>query len=512
MKINPEQERELMLELWDPRRSEDLLNFVLFSYPWGKQGTPLEKWKGPRKWQANYLDDLSQHIKDNRLKMDLGLPPSVFQGATVSGRGPGKSALVSWLTHHNLTCNVGSTTIVTANTEPQLKSRTWAEMGKWHTLAINSHWFEKTALSMKPMPWFEEAVKKQLKIDTGYYYAQAQLWSEDNPDAFAGVHNPHGIVVIFDEASGIHESIWKVTEGFFTEPELHRYWHVFSNGRRPSGAFFECFHKNRAYWKLRQIDSRTVEGTDSALFERMIGQYGIDSDTVRVEVLGQFPRQGDRQFISRSVVREAMTRETIPDEFAPLVMGVDIARFGDDSSVIRWRQGRDGRSIPPRKFRNLDSVQMQQEIARAIDETNPDGVCIDAGNTGAAVIDGLKASGYKVHEVWFGAKASSDEWANKRTEMWGELRAWLPGGCLDNDIDLETDLTAPEYDYMGRGDKVMLESKESMKSRGFSSPDNGDALALTFARKFARRDLRAGRYASSGGYPATGVDDDVFTV
>jgi hypothetical protein len=88
--------------------------------------------------------------------------------------------------------------------------------------------------------------------------------------------------------------IFNVTEGFFTEPVLDRYWVVASNPRRNSGGFFECFNNHRAYWKLRQLDSRTVEGTDTALFNRMVEQYGIDSDTVRVEVLGQFPAQGNQ--------------------------------------------------------------------------------------------------------------------------------------------------------------------------------------------------------------------------
>lgn len=509
MNINPAQERDLMVAMFSI--GEDLLKWVMFTFPWGKAGTPLEHYTGPRKWQQNYLDDMSQHIRNNKMRMDMDMDPLLFRSARASGRGIGKSALVSWLTLHNMSCNIGSTTIVTANTEPQLKSRTWAELGKWHTLAINTHWFDRTALSLKPAPWFEALVKKQLKIDTGYYYAQAQLWSEENPDAFAGVHNPNGVTVQMDEASGIHESIWTVTEGFYTEPVLHRYWHVFSNPRRPSGAFFECFHKNRGFWKTASIDSRTVEGTDKTLFEQMIAQYGDDSDKVRVEVKGQFPKQGERQFMSRESVRAAMEREPQTDEYAPLILGVDVARFGDDKSVLFWRQGRDARSIPPKEYSGLSSVQLENVIAEWIEKTDPDGVCIDAGNTGAAVVDGLRARGYRVHEVWFGAKSQSDEWANVRTEIWAETRAWLPGGCLPDIAALETDLTAPEYDFLGRGDKVILESKESMKSRGFASPDWADALACTFAKKFARKDRHAHRGYGRGNRMAAGLDAPIFT-
>jgi len=510
MNVDPKQERELMLELWNPAIAEDLLRFVMFVYPWNAPGTPLEGINGPRRWQAQYLDDISQHIADNRNAIDMGAVPAVMRCSTVSGRGPGKSALVSWLVNWQMTCNIGSTTIVTANTESQLKTKTWAEVGKWHTLAINSHWFDRSALSLKPAAWFDTAVKRDLKIDTGYYYAQAQLWSEENPDGFAGAHNPLGMQVIYDEASGIHEKIFGVTEGFFTEPVLHRYWHLFSNGRRPSGAFFETHHKNRDAWRRRQIDSRTVEGTDPAVYQHIIDQNGIDSDPVRVEVLGQFPKQGERQFISRTAVVEAQRRPLIKDPNAPLIMGVDIARFGNASSVIRWRQGRDARSIPRVTAKGYDSVKMENLIAEWIDKTDPDGVCIDAGNTGSAICDGLKARGYKIHEVWFGAKSPDEAWANLSTYMWAEIRAWLPGGCLDDSPDLLTEMPAREYDFVGRSSTVILESKEKMADRGLPSPDDTDALGCTFVKKFARRDARAGVHHQRKVATAQGMDYNLF--
>src|SRR6185436_3094976 len=222
--------------------------------------------------------------------------------------GPGKSAVVSWIANWMMTTRIGSTTIVTANTEPQLKTRTFAEIGKWTQLLINSHWFDATVLSVKPATWFKELLAGQLKIDANYFYLSGQLWSEENPDAFAGVHNPNGVLLIFDEASGIPNTIFTVSEGFFTEPVLDRYWIVFSNARRNSGGFFDCFHEHKKYWHLRHIDSRTVEGTDTALFTRLIEQYGIESDTVKIEILGQFPSQGTRQFISNTLVQAAQQR------------------------------------------------------------------------------------------------------------------------------------------------------------------------------------------------------------
>lgn len=507
MKYSAKDEQRLMTELWDPALADDLLKFVMFVYPWGKKGTPLEGFKGPRKWQAEEFDEISQHLKDQNERMAKGLEPVMWRHSTVSGRGIGKSAKASMRAHWMMSTRIGSTTIVTANTEPQLKTRTFAEMTKWFTMAINSHWFDTTVLSVRPAGWFEKLLKDQLKIDTGYYYTQGQLWSEENPDAFAGVHNPAGVQLLFDEASGIPKPIWNVSEGFFTEPTLNRFWDVASNGRRNSGAFFDCFNDDKKYWRTRQIDSRTVEGTDKALFERMIEQHGIDSDTVRVEVLGQFPKQGSRQFISNEMVRNAQKRDLLSDDGAPLLMGVDIARYGDDSTVIRWRQGRDARSIPPVRVKGLGTMEVADLVAKWTDATKPDAVCIDAGN-GTGVIDVLRSRKYKVHEVWFGGKSTSKEWANKRTEMYAELRDWLGGGCIDGDNGLFRDLTAPEYDFFGKAkDALMLESKESMKNRGIGSPDDGDALALTFAVKVARRDARTAQHR---GNRAKGVDYRLF--
>lgn len=501
-------EKKLMTEIWDPQIAENPEAFVLFAFPWGKEGTPLQAHKEPRTWQRDELQRIASRIKENKFLLEKGELPQVYQSATASGRGVGKSALTSWLNLWNMSCNLGSTTIVTANTEPQLKSRTWAELGKWHTLLINNHWFEKTALSLRPAEWFEQALKNQLKIDSTYYYAQAQLWSEENPDAFAGVHNHNGIMVIFDEASGIPKPIWTVTEGFFTEPVLHRYMFCFSNPRRNTGEFYECFHKSRNYWNRRNLDSRKVEGTDKDYLNRIIEKHGEDSDEARIEVKGLFPRQGDRQFISREIVEAAVERDLEQDHYAALILGVDVARFGDDTTVIGFRRGRDFRSIKSVKLKGKDNMEVAREVAFWIDEVDPDAVCIDAGN-GTGVIDRLREMGYKVHEVWFGSKSGEEEYADLRTEMWAKMRDWLQGACLPDDQELKDDLVGPQYEF-DKYERIKLESKEKMKKRGQASPDCGDALACTFAVKVARRDSRVAKKKGGSGRQVKDVDYKVF--
>ncbi len=481
-----------MTEIWDPAIANDPDAFVRFIFPWGKEGTPLHDKKGPRNWQRDELLAFKDHIADNLLRVEMGQMPKIYRSVTASGRGVGKSALVAWLDLWMISCQIGGSAVNSANTEAQLKTRTWAEVGIWHTLSFNSHWFERQTMSLKPAKWYAEGLKNQLKIDNEYYYAMAQLWSEETTEAFAGIHNSRGVMLIFDEASGIPEKIWEVADGFFVDESCYHSYFAFSNPRRNTGAFFQCFHKNRQYWNRRNLDARKVDQLNIEYLNEMVERYGEDSDAARVEVYGQFPRQGDKQFISREVIENASTRELSQDLHAGIVMGVDPARFGSDTTVIRFRQGRDARSFPVIRMKGKDNMQVANECAYQIDRINPDAVCIDSGG-GAGIIDRLREMGYKVNEVGFGEKSSEPEWANKRTEIWAKMREWLIGGCINDEIDLIDDLAGPEYKYMGASDKLMLESKEDMKRRGIASPDDGDALACTFAVRVAHRDLRASR-------------------
>lgn len=467
--------------------------FVRYAFPWGVKGTPLERVAGPRTWQLDEFKRIADHLQTDIEKARIGLPGSPLYLAISSGRGIGKSAWLSMLDMWVASCWIGSTTIVTANTETQLRSRTMAELGKWQVMSINRHWFEKSSMSMRPTKWFADLVEQQLKMDTQYYYVDAQSWSAENPDAFAGAHSQIGMMVQFDEASGIPDPIWQVTEGFFTDMAPLRLWLTISNPRRNTGRFFDCFHKDRAFWDARYVDSRTVEGVDKNVYQRIADKYGEDSDTTRVEVKGQFPRTGSNQFIGREVVSYAAERELVPDDGAPLTMGIDVARFGDDESVFRFRRGRDARTIKPMRFRGKNTMDLATEAATAIERLKPDAVFVDGGGVGGGVVDRLKMLGYRVIEVQSGEKAIDEEkYINKRIEMWGEMRDWLVHGCIDNDEALADDLTGPEYavDLKGR---LKLESKDSLKKRGLSSPDDADALALTFAEPVSRLDAATAR-------------------
>lgn len=458
----------------------DPLGWVCDSYPWG-EGV-LANVTGPRQWQRDVLGDIGEHLSNPETRC------KPLRIAVASGHGIGKSAEIAMILNWAMSTCPDTRAVVTANTDGQLRTKTWPEVSKWARLALNADWWAVPATAM-----YEKNHEKSWRAD-------ATPWSENNTEAFAGLHNEgKRIVLIFDEASKIADKVWEVAEGALTDANTEIIWLAFGNPTQNTGRFRECFGKYRHLWKTRQIDSRTVEGTNKEYLDEMVATYGEDSDIVKVRVRGQFPSQSVSQFIATDLVQDAQLRRLqMIDPGAPLVMGVDIARFGDDQSVIRFRQGRDGRIVPPIKWRGMDTVFSAGKVAEAIIKYKPEAVFIDGGGVGGGVVDILKSQNFRVTEVNFGG-ASSDlkQYANKRASMWGDMRDWLATGVIDKDPELETDLIGPFY-FFDKDSRLLLEKKEDMKKRGLASPDNGDALALTFAGPVQRTDMRTARPRPAG--------------
>ena len=213
-----------------------------------------------------------------------------------------------------------------------------------------------------------------------------------------------------------------------------------------------------------------------------------------------FPNASDDQFISSLVVDEAMQREKYKDDSAPIIIGVDPARFGADATVIAVRQGRDIIAIS--RYKGDDTMETVGRIIEAIEDYKPALVNIDEGGLGAGVVDRLKEQRYKVKGVNFANKAKNPMmYGNKRAEMWGDMRDWLKSAAIPMDRYLKSDFISPLMKPDSKG-SIYLESKKDMKARGLASPDAADAIALTFAFPVAHREskgtIRKSSYQSQG--------------
>jgi hypothetical protein len=471
----------------------DPLGYVMFAFPWGKPGTSLADESGPEPWQRDILQKLGKGLRTG-----LDSPDEAVRVAVASGHGVGKSALVAWIILWAMATLSDTRGIVTANTEGQLRTKTWPELAKWLALCGHRHWFTYTATSLHSA---KPGRDKTWRVD-------AITWSENNTEAIAGLHNKgRRAFALFDEASAIPAPVWETIEGALTDAGTELFWTVFGNPTRSAGRFRECFAGGRFAhrWGPLQIDSRSVSMTNKAQIASWVKDYGEDSDFVRVRVRGIFPRAGTMQFIDSERIGDSVTRSPELDPTAPLIMGVDIARHGEDQTVIRFRRGLDARSIPAVKFRIPDLMLVASRIMEQVNSHNPDAVFIDGTGIGWGVLDRLNQLGCSCAVgIDFGARAdrtdagdATAKYANKRAEMWGFMKEWLRFGCIPNDPDLIADLGNVEYGY-DASDAILLERKDDMRRRGLASPDDGDALALTFARPIAKRDWAEERRFEEG--------------
>ena len=452
--------------------SSDPYGFVLFAFPWGEDGELINQ-AGPAEWQIDVLNDLGTGL--------LSIDQAILIART-SGHGIGKSALVAWIILWAISTYEDTKGVVTANTENQLKTKTWAEVAKWHRLFIAREYFKLTATAIFATDPLHE---RTWRIDM-------VPWSERNTEAFAGLHNAgKRILVIFDEGSAIPDVIWEVTEGALTDHNTQIIWAVFGNPTRNKGRFRDCFAGGRFQhrWQSLAIDSRDVPFSNKDQIERWIADYGEDSDFVRVRVRGMFPRVDAESFIPVSLAQDAVERN-FQNQSAAVILGVDVARFGNDSSVIYPRCGRDAFTREVEVYYGMDTMTFAGKVAAAFLRHRATMCMVDGGGVGGGVVDRLRQLMIPVIEVNFGSSpdyfnGDGTKYANKRAEIWGAVRDWLPTGSIKNvttgdSMTLVDELSGPRY-TMNSKDEIVLESKKEMRARGIPSPNVADALVCTFA-------------------------------
>lgn len=452
---------------------DDPLGFVLDCYPWGEG--ELANAEGPDQWQQQLLRDIGAAVKERGFNGLHAVPALRFSVA--SGHGIGKSTITAWIVDWIMSTRPDAQGTVTANTYKQLETKTWPAIQKWTNLCITKDWFVVMGGSMYH------------RDHRSTWFASCQTCSEENSEAFAGQHAASSTsFYIFDEASAIPEKTWEVAEGGLTDGEPMIF--AFGNPTRNTGKFYRItFGDQRNRWNYRSIDSRDSKLTNKQQINEWIQDYGEDSDFVRVRVRGIAPRASETQFIGQDLVHGAMARNVWVPEDEPLIAGVDVSGGGAAWNVICFRRGLDAK-IPRIRIpgeHGKDRELMIAQLARLLsDQERPIAAMFIDSAFGAPIVERLHVLGYdNVHEVNFGGKSLDQHQANRRAYMWNEMKEWLKKGSIDrNDVKLEIDLIGPGF-HLDKSSRLVIESKEEMARRGVASPDDADALALTFAQPVA---------------------------
>lgn len=479
----------------------DPLGFVMAAFPWGSDPRySLVKLKepwvsrynavyGPDEWACLMLDEIGRQCRQNDFDGAMAVDP--IRIAVASGHGIGKSFTTGLLLWWILSTRPFCKGTVTANTMGQLSTKTWAQFASMQDACLTGHWFEINTAKGSMRAYHKEFPQE--------WFVSAQTSKEENSEAFAGQHAANSTsFYLFDEASGIPDKIWEVAEGGLTDGEPMIF--AFGNPTRNVGQFYNCFHRDRNRWTTYKVDSREAQLTNKKQIEEWREAYGEDSDFFKVRVLGEFPATSTAQLIPTDAVDDAMMREkpgADPSSFAQAIVGLDVARFGDDATVLCTRVGSDCVSIPWQTMRGMDGKQVGERAhAHAqmlLDDYGFQIVRInfDRAGIGAAVDEYFRYNNMdpriRVNAVDF---SMSSRWPlrylNKRAEMWSLMKDWLvkKDGVIPKDEELKEQLIAPEYMFTPKG-QIQLEAKKDIKKRLGVSPDRADALCLTFAEPAA---------------------------
>lgn len=448
---------------------DDFVGFVKWAFPWGEPGSPLEDMTGPEEWQREQQQRISERIREG------GADGCVIEEDTSAGHGVGKSAQVAWAILWTISTHEDTRGVVTANTDTQLRTKTWAELAKWYAMFIAKQMFTLTATAIYIAN--DSVREKSWRID--------QIpWSKERSEAFAGLHNQgKRLLVIFDEAAAIDDIIWEVTEGALTDAKTQIIWLRYGNPTKTTGKFFKnCTQGKRNTYT--RVDSRTVSFSNKHQIQAWIDDYGEDADFVRVRVKGQFPRAGFTNFISPELVMAARRRTLGLSAYGshPKIMAIDPARFGDDSSVVTLRQGH--KVLAQLELKGFDGFDLASRVVEWV-RKEPGIICIayDAIGNGAE-LDGVlrRIPGLKIPLIpvqWGQPAKDEKQYFNQRSECWGAMRSWLENGVIPDDDELADQLSSLDYGYDGRM-RIQLQSKKDLKKAGVKSPDKADSLALTF--------------------------------
>lgn len=414
---------------------------------------------------------------------DLAEFPSTQRYAAQACKGPGKSTTLAWMGWNFLLTRPHPNCAALSITSDNLKDGLWKELAKW---------YHRSPLLQAMFAFHAERIYCHGHKDT--WFMSARSWSqsadrEQQANALAGFHADR-LLYLIDEAGGIPDAVTVAAEAGLASG-IETKLAMAGNPTHLSGPLYRAATKQRHLYRNGKGPRIITGDPDDPMrsprvskdwARGLIEEFGRDHPWVMVNVLGKFPPASMNALLGPDDVESSMGRHAAPPQYerAARVLGVDVARFGDDSSVIFPRQGI--AAFPPIQLRNVDSLQGAGNVARKWADWQADACFVDnTGGYGAGWIDQLAALGRPPIPVAFSGKPNDPRFLNKRSEILWDLAEWVKGGgCLPNVPEMRAELLALTYRF--KGDKIALVEKDLIKAEIGRSPDLTDALALTFSQ------------------------------
>jgi phage terminase large subunit len=420
----------------------------------------------PDAWQARVMRDVARG--ERRISVR-------------AGHGVGKSAFCAWLSIWHMVCRYPQKTVMTAPTAGQLFDALFVEV---------KYWINKLPAPIRAL--FEMTSEKvTLKAAPEASFISARTSSADRPEALAGIHSEY-VLLIVDEASAVPEPVFESAAGSMSGHSAATI--LIGNPTRNSGMFFRTHHALASEWRTYHVSCLDSPRVAPDFVKQISDTYGPDSGAYRVRVLGEFALRDDDTLIPAELVDSAMSRDVTMDTKEPYVYGLDVARFGDDRSVLCKRRGNVVTEF--RVWQGLDLMQLTGAIVNEAKVDTPAEICVDSIGLGSGVADRLRELGYTVRDVNVSESSAMNPTAAKlRDELWLSVKEWLNArACkLPKLPELRQELVAPTYTFTSSG-KVKVEGKQEMKRRGMRSPDLADSLCISFASLASRVGGRSPRW------------------
>lgn len=441
----------------------------------------LNEWK---KNPLQFVEEVFQVTPDFWQREALLALPHNRRMAFIACKGPGKTAFLAWAVWWFLVCFLNPKVIATSISGDNLRDGLWTELAYWRS---------KSDLLKDQFEWFKTRIELRAAPET--WFAAARNWpksadSTQQANTMAGLHADN-IMFLLDEVGGIPDTVMAAAEAALandtgTNPDKCAKILMAGNPTHLSGPLYRAATTERHMWWVKEItaDPDAPDRTPRVSIKwarEQIEKYGRENPWVIVNVFGRFPPSSLNTLLGVAEVNEAMKRHLDESvyQWAQKRLGVDVARFGDDRTVIFPRQGL--AAFNPVIMRNAGSAEVAARVAQAKLSWNSEMEFVDGtGGFGAGVVDFLRSAGHEPQEIHFSGKASDPHYYNKRAEIYFQMAEWVKrGGALPPIPELVKELTEPQYTL--KDGKFLMESKDQIKERLGFSPDLADALALTFS-------------------------------